>query len=65
MQAALEEAIKDVNLSTKAEDDVCNLFIISELEAAAECILIEAGSELYVSFPNHQSSLCSQHYIEQ
>jgi hypothetical protein len=65
MQAALEEAVKDVNLSTKAEDDVCNLFMISEPEAAAECILAEAGSELYVSFPDHQSSLRSQHYTEQ
>jgi hypothetical protein len=57
MQTALEEAVKDVGLSKKAEDDVCNLFMISEPEAAAECILAEAGSELYVSFPDHQTLL--------
>jgi hypothetical protein len=54
MQTALEEAVKDVSLSKNAKDDVCNLFIISEQEAAAECILAEAGSKLYVSFSNHQ-----------
>jgi hypothetical protein len=54
MQTALEEAVKDVGLSKNAEDDVCNLFMISEPEAAAECILAEAGSELYVSFSDHQ-----------
>ncbi|KAL1794641.1 hypothetical protein ACET3X_006457 [Alternaria dauci] len=47
MQTALEEAVKDVSLSKNAGDDVCNLFIISEPEAAAECILAEARSELY------------------
>jgi Flp pilus assembly CpaE family ATPase len=41
MQTALEEAVKDVGLSKNAE-------------AAAECILAEAGRELYVSFPDHQ-----------
>lgn len=54
MQTALEEAVKDVGLSKNAEDGVCNLFMISEPEAAAECILAEAGRELYVSFPDHQ-----------
>jgi hypothetical protein len=57
MQAALEEAVKDVGLSMNAEDDVCNLFIISEPEAAAECILAEARSELYVRFSIHHRSL--------
>jgi hypothetical protein len=57
MQTALEEAVKDVGLSKNAEDDVCNLFMISEPEAAAECILAEAGSELYVSFSDHQRPL--------
>ena len=53
MQTALEEAVKEVGLSKNAEDDVCNLFMISEPEAAAECILAEAGCKLYVSFSNH------------
>jgi hypothetical protein len=57
MQVALEEAVKDVRLSKRAEDDVCNLFMISEPEAAAECILAEAGSELYVSYPDRQRPL--------
>ncbi|CAN9285841.1 unnamed protein product [Alternaria alternata] len=47
MQTALEEAVKEVGLSKNAEDDVCNLFMISEPEAAAECILAEAGCKLY------------------
>ncbi|KAF2624064.1 hypothetical protein BU25DRAFT_348820 [Macroventuria anomochaeta] len=47
MQTALEQAVKQVGFSKNADDDVCNLFMISEPEAAAECILAEAGSELY------------------
>jgi hypothetical protein len=53
MQTALEEAIKDVSLSKNTEDDVYNLFIILELEAAAKYILAEARSELYISFSNY------------
>lgn len=52
MQAALEDAVRDVGLSETSKEDVCNLFIISEPEAAAECILAEARSELYVRFPD-------------
>lgn len=48
MQAALEMAVKEVGLSKNADDEVCNLFMLSEPEAAAECILEEAGSALYV-----------------
>ncbi|CAN9331808.1 unnamed protein product [Alternaria alternata] len=48
MQTALEEAVKEVGLSKNAEDDVCNLFMISEPEAAAECILAEARSSLII-----------------
>jgi hypothetical protein len=55
MQTALEEAVKDVGLSHNAMNDVCNLFMISEPEAAAECILAEAGSEVYVSFRDNHS----------
>jgi hypothetical protein len=58
MQTALEEAVRDVGLSENAENDVCNLFMISEPEAAAECILAEAGSELYVSFSDDQRPRC-------
>lgn len=49
MQTALEEAVKNVGITRSAENDVCNLFMISEPEAAAECILAEAERELYVS----------------
>ncbi|KAF3049353.1 hypothetical protein E8E11_004565 [Didymella keratinophila] len=42
MQEALEKAVKVVGLSENAQEDVCNLFMISEPEAAAECILAEA-----------------------
>lgn len=49
MQTALEEAITEAGLSEREESSGQNLFIISEPEAAAECILAEEGSELYVS----------------
>ena len=51
MQTALEEAVSDVGLSGNATNDVCNLFLVSEPEAAAECILAEASSEIYVRRP--------------
>jgi hypothetical protein len=58
MQAALEEAVKDVGLSRNAEDDVCNLFIISEPEAAAECILAETTDGIYVRFSSWHEFRC-------
>lgn len=54
MQTALEEAVKDIGLSESAGDDVCNLFMISEPEAAAKCILAEAGCNIYVSFSDYK-----------
>lgn len=48
MQTALEVAVKEANMSERAVDSVHNMFMISEPEAAAECILAEARSELYV-----------------
>ncbi|KAF2181387.1 Hsp70 family protein-like protein [Zopfia rhizophila CBS 207.26] len=47
MQTALEEAVKEAGLSEQANRSVHNMFMISEPEAAAECILAEARSELY------------------
>jgi len=49
MQTALEEAIIQGGLSTSTDSSVQNLFMISEPEAAAECILAEADSEILVS----------------
>jgi hypothetical protein len=49
MQTALEEAVIEAAISDSAEKSVQNMFMISEPEAAAECILAEARSELYVS----------------
>ncbi|KAF2124677.1 hypothetical protein P153DRAFT_325969 [Dothidotthia symphoricarpi CBS 119687] len=47
MQAALEGAVMDVGLSERDGHTVRNLFMISEPEAAAECILAEARSEVF------------------
>lgn len=47
MQTALEEAVKESGLSERANHSVHNMFMISEPEAAAECILAEARSELF------------------
>ena len=57
MQTAREEAVKEIGFSENAEQDVCNLFMISEPEAAAECILAETKCELYVSFSDHRDLL--------
>jgi len=48
MQTALEEAVKEAGLGEQANRSVYNMFMISEPEAAAECIFAEARSELYV-----------------
>ena len=58
MQEALEHAVTDVNFSKTAATDICNLFMLSEPEAAAECILAEARSALYVRTCYLQSVLC-------
>lgn len=52
MQSALEKAVLEVKMNRRADDSVRNLFMISEPEAAAECILGEARSELYVCTTN-------------
>jgi len=49
MQTALEEAIIAADFTGSAGSSVQNIFMISEPEAAAECILTEARSELFVS----------------
>jgi hypothetical protein len=49
MQLALEKAVKAVELGEHAESNIHNLFMISEPEAAAECILAETTSELFAS----------------
>lgn len=54
MQTALEEAVKEVGLSERANRSVHNMFMISEPEAAAECILAEARSELLVGMVSLQ-----------
>ncbi|KAF2707547.1 Hsp70 family protein-like protein [Pleomassaria siparia CBS 279.74] len=47
MQTALEEAVKESGLGEQANCSVHSMFMISEPEAAAECILAETRSELY------------------
>lgn len=49
MQTALEQAVKEVGFNEQANSSVHDMFMISEPEAAAECILAEAKSEVYVS----------------
>jgi hypothetical protein len=63
MQLALEKAVKEVGLGEQAEGSIHNLFMISEPEAAAECILAETTSELFVSTvcqqTEHALTFCS------
>ncbi|KAH7083967.1 hypothetical protein FB567DRAFT_581428 [Paraphoma chrysanthemicola] len=48
MQYALEQAVKAVGLGEKADAGVHNLFMISEPEAAAECIFAEEYRDNYI-----------------
>ncbi|KAH7067280.1 hypothetical protein BKA63DRAFT_521873 [Paraphoma chrysanthemicola] len=48
MQSALEQAVKAVRLGKKADSGVHNLFMISEPEAAAECIFAEEYRDNYI-----------------
>jgi hypothetical protein len=48
MQTALEQAVKAVQLNERAEFGVHNLFMISEPEAAAECIFAEEHRDNYI-----------------
>jgi hypothetical protein len=52
MQLAFEQAVKVVGLGERADRSVHNMFMISEPEAAAECILAEARTEIFVSILN-------------
>jgi hypothetical protein len=54
MQTALEQAVKAVQLSERAEFGVHNLFMISEPEAAAECIFAEEHRDNYILVGNVQ-----------
>lgn len=49
MQTAMKIAVEECGLGDQANNSVCNLFIISEPEAAAACVLAEHENELYVS----------------
>lgn len=48
MQIALTAAVKEVGLNEYASGSVGNLFMISEPEAAAACVLSEADNEIWV-----------------
>ncbi|KAL1602352.1 hypothetical protein SLS60_005768 [Paraconiothyrium brasiliense] len=47
MQSAVEQAVQRAGFNSKTQEASRNLFMISEPEAAAECILAEARSDLY------------------
>ncbi|KAJ4348822.1 uncharacterized protein N0V89_010200 [Didymosphaeria variabile] len=57
MQSAVEQAVQRAGFNSKAQEASRNLFMISEPEAAAECILAEARSDLYVRGTYVQPSL--------
>jgi hypothetical protein len=50
MQASMRRAVEKSGLGNEAENGVCNLFILSEPEAAAACVLAEHHNALLVSF---------------
>ncbi|KAF1949105.1 hypothetical protein CC80DRAFT_497783 [Byssothecium circinans] len=47
MQAAMKEAVNEAGLGDQASDSVANLFMISEPEAAAACVLDGVENEIY------------------
>ncbi|PVI00853.1 hypothetical protein DM02DRAFT_671732 [Periconia macrospinosa] len=47
MQTAFEEAVEEAGFGEQARNSAFDLFMISEPEAAAECILAEARAQLY------------------
>lgn len=55
MQTALEQAVKAAGLGEQADSGVHNLFMISEPEAAAECIFAEENRENYILVSKIQS----------
>lgn len=50
MQTSMRRAVEESGLGNEAENGVCNLFILSEPEAAAACVLAEQHNALLVSF---------------
>ncbi|PVH99820.1 hypothetical protein DM02DRAFT_629036 [Periconia macrospinosa] len=49
LQDAMEKAVKDAGFGRKAQDSVTNLFLVSEPEAAAACVLAENLNEIYLT----------------
>jgi hypothetical protein len=49
MQTAMKIAVEESGLGNESSNSACNLFIISEPEAAAACVLAENENELFVS----------------
>lgn len=50
LQHAMEKAVKEAGFGTRAQDSVSNLFLVTEPEAAAACVLAENLNSIYVSF---------------
>jgi hypothetical protein len=50
MQAAMSAAAKGSELGSLVDDSLDNLFIISEPEAAAACVLAEDNNDIYVGY---------------
>lgn len=57
MQAAMLEAVQLSGLGTWTNNTLDNLFIISEPEAAAACVLAEDNNDIYVSYSSVAYSL--------
>jgi len=51
MQAAILEALQLSGLGSWTNNSLDNLFIVSEPEAAAACVLAEDNNNIYVSYP--------------
>jgi hypothetical protein len=49
LQHAMEKAVKDAGFGKQALDSVSNLFLVTEPEAAAACVLAENRNKIYVS----------------
>jgi hypothetical protein len=50
LQHAMEKAVKGAGFGTRAQDSVSNLFLVTEPEAAAACVLAENRNTIYVSY---------------
>lgn len=51
MQSSIKQAVKDAGLGEQTDDGVSDLFIVSEPEAAAACVLSENKDDVYVCLP--------------